>query len=154
MIATDAIYGQIKEKFMCLQCMTKARMIVKDVLPGYGLVKATVGHEDWPKGWYGLVRCNNPDYIWEGKPLMDPTFYMTDEQINNLSSKGERADREFFRLVEKMEPQFEESPELGYALYTACKKDGYNEKKHGYRLMPWLVHHMAEKMKRKKSCPM
>lgn len=138
---------------MCLQCLTKAKIIVQDVLPGYGLVKAMVGHDDWPKGFYGLVRCNDPDFIWEGRPLIDPLFNMPGKQINSLQKNSRllRQNRDFFDLVEKMEPQFEVSPESGYFLYKACKKDGYNEKKHGYRLLCWLVHHMALKMKRRKA---
>jgi hypothetical protein len=115
-------------------------------------MKSTVNHPDWPKGWYGLVRWNDPDYIWEGKPVIDPFEDLTDKQINALSDKSRivKKNRYFFSLVEKIEPQFEASPELGYTLYSACKKAGYDEKKHGYRLIPWLVHHMAKKMKKQK----
>lgn len=56
---------------MCLSCVVHAKIIEitpenKYVLPnGYLLEISTVdGEEQWPKGWYGLVRCNGPDFVF------------------------------------------------------------------------------------------
>lgn len=135
---------------MCLQCVTEAEVLVKNILPGYSLMIAKVGHKEWPKGSYGLVRCDDPDYVWKGRPIIDSFEGMSDKEINALSddSLEVRQNNKFFKLVEKLEPQFKNSPELGYDLYRACKKAGYSEIKHGRRLLSWLVNHMALKMKK------
>lgn len=36
---------------MCMQCLTKSKTIVDDPIPGYFLVQATVGIEEWPEGY-------------------------------------------------------------------------------------------------------
>jgi len=133
---------------MCLQCMAKAKIVVEEVLPGYQLMIATEGHEDWPKDHYGLVQCNDPDFVWGGAPMLDPLFYLTDEQQEAFSDDDPIWDKtdELFKLVEKMEPSFVCDPIVGYQLVQACKKAGYDEEKHGLKVLCWLVHHMAEKM--------
>lgn len=135
---------------MCLQCMTKAKMLIKDVLPGYFLMKATVHHNDWPKGYYALVQCNDPDFIWEGKPLLDPLFNISDKKLDLLSNKNplwKKSDK-FFEYIEKIESKFITDPIQGYELIEACIKAGYDMEKHGKRPLCWLSHHMALKLKK------
>ena len=141
---------------MCLQCLTKSKVIVKEILPGYCLQKATVGHAEWPKGYYGLVRINDPDFIWKGEPLEDPLYNMPDSEVDALPNKSLllKKNREYFDRVEQIEKHLVTS--MGerldimamYALVKACKKIGYKEKVHGYRVVAWLSHHMALKIKK------
>ena len=140
---------------MCLQCETKARTIVKEVLPGYSLMKSMVDHPDWPIGHYGLVRSDDPDFVWEGKPLIDPLFRMTRAQIKKVLGK----DRDrfgkiltdykgFCALASSMEKKFAVDPYIGYLLVKGCFKVGFRES--DGRFMFWLCHHMATRMKRKR----
>jgi hypothetical protein len=126
-------------------------MVVKNVLPGYYLKIAVKDHQDWPKGWYGLVQCNDPDFVWKGKPKLDPTFHMSDKEQEALPDDSPIWNdvNKFFKFIESIEPNFECDPIMGYQLVEACKKAGYDEKKHGLRVIAWLSHHMAEKIKKR-----
>jgi len=119
---------------MCLCCTVKARIIKRDILPGYNLMISMVGCDDWPKGYYGLQRYNDPDFIWKLKVEIEP-------------------DRKF-RLWQKwaddcteMEKSFVCDPEIGYYLYKACLKSGYSPKKDGFRWIFWLRNYMAKRLK-------
>lgn len=80
---------------------------------------------------------------------------MPDSKIDKLPKNSPilKKNGSYFHCVEKMEKHFNES--LGktvdlmgiYALIQACKKAGYKEKIHGYRVMCWLSHHLAVKIK-------
>lgn len=56
---------------MCMQCCTKSELYGTggdcEVLPGWYLVRATVTAYGWNAGEWGLVRSNDPDFIWSGK---------------------------------------------------------------------------------------
>jgi hypothetical protein len=84
--------------------------------------------------------------------MLDPTFYMTDEQQEALSRDDPIWDKsnELFKLVEKMEPFFVCDPMMGYQFIQACKKAGYDEEKHGLRVLCWFVHYMAERIEKTK----
>jgi len=138
---------------MCLQCSAKARVVVKDIIPGYTLMRATKGCEKivgapaWPKGWYGLVQCNDPDFIWEGKPIADPTEGLTGDQINALP---EAPFSRFHYLCEAIEKQFVTDPMTGYQFVQACKKAGYKPKRDGLNVVMWFVGYAGKKLKEKK----
>ena len=54
-----------------MQCCTKSALYGTEddceVLPGWYLVRATVSNDGWNAGEWGLVRSNDPDFIWDGK---------------------------------------------------------------------------------------
>jgi len=136
---------------MCLQCSAKAKTIIKDIIPGYDLMKSTKDCDEWPKGYYGLICNNDPDFIWKDKPILDPTFDITElEKFEDDNIIWKKCD-EFFEVVESIEPHFECDPLSGYNLIKACKKAGWDEEKHGFRILCWLTHHMATEMKKVKN---
>lgn len=134
---------------MCQQCLTKAEVIVERVLPGYSLAKATVDHPDWPKDYYGLIRYNDPDFTWKEDPIEEPFFYLSVKELDALTEDNPlvKKQNQFYHRAESIEKCFISDPMTCYELVIACKKAGYNELKHGYRVIYWLVHHMAVKMK-------
>jgi len=127
---------------MCLQCLTKARIIKRDILPGYTLMKATVGHKDWGLGWYGLVQRDDPDFVFPLRPLPDPS------RGKNLD-KDEKAYKSWMLWAKEtdwMETFFKCDPETGYALYKACLRAGYRPKRDGFRLVYWLRDYMGRSL--------
>jgi hypothetical protein len=110
---------------MCMQCMTAAETIDQDFLPGYALMIAmensAVGPEEWPKGHYGLVKINNPTFVFP--PVPDP-----------------RSD-EFLELYHQLSEQFFFPPEIGGALIAAAKQAGYEK---GLLLL-WLMERVFDK---------
>jgi hypothetical protein len=60
------------EEVVCLQCATKSKIFATkeepNFLPRYSLQIATISdspeNATWAAGEYGLIRCNNPDYIF------------------------------------------------------------------------------------------
>lgn len=124
---------------MCLQCITKAKLISKKpILPGFYLVQGTVGCSEWPKGYYGLVEYNDPAFIWKEKMVPEP---------RKLNDKEKWLD-----MVESIEDQFlcsgNDILEF-YRLVKACKEKGYDEKKHGYSVMGWIVNYIGKKLIKK-----
>lgn len=121
---------------MCLQCVAKARMIKANILPGYFLVKATrdafQGKDcEWPKGWYGWVRCNDPDFIWEGKPIPCPYNGMTDKEINNAPKRVHKAYGRWYSQLQKFEEATNLDLMVAYDLVRACRKAGYKPSRDG-----------------------
>jgi hypothetical protein len=64
---------------MCEQCLT-APLIRHNVLPGWHLLRARREGNAMKLGEWGRVRLDNPDFIWSGRPLVDPTIRMSDEE--------------------------------------------------------------------------
>lgn len=124
---------------MCLQCETDAVSLKDDILPGFYFVQARKHHEDWPAGWYGLVECNDPAFIWEKKPLPEPKKE-TDGGVDEWM-------KWFDNVVSPTYDSFLESGSdiLAYfRLVKACKKVGYDEEKDGFNIMCWLVNHLSK----------
>jgi len=114
-----------------------------------------VDHPEWPAGHYGLVRSDDPDFVWEGKPLIDPLFRMTRAQIKRILGKDNDPFgkiltdfKKFSAHAESMEKKFVVDPCIGYLLVKASLKAGFRES--DGRFMFWLCHHMAMRMKRSK----
>jgi hypothetical protein len=130
---------------MCLCCETKAKVIRRDILPGYNLLKGMVDHPDWPLGHYALQKFNDPDFIFKEPPRVDPSVGVC---LNN-NKKAYEAFKIWAAESEHMEESFVCAPEMGYPLYKACLKAGWRPKRDGYRLVYWLRNYMGKKLKRK-----
>jgi len=122
---------------MCLQCSTKSYTLKTDIIPGYFLMRGRIHHDDWPKGYYALVRRDDPDYIWENKPIPEPQKY------KGWYSKWKK----WAKLAEEFEKCLVSCPELGYDLQKACMRVGYRPKTSG-RLGYWLFNHLGKQLKR------
>ena len=135
---------------MCEQCMAKTRVITRNILGEWTLVRATKDGMHMKKGQYGLVRCNDPDFIFDGPIEFDPTYNMTDDEINNMSKADDRQWRKFNRWYDKIETCFNAPFELGYQFVIECKKKGYRSKTHGMNVLMWFLGHLRVFMKRVK----
>jgi hypothetical protein len=125
-------------------------MVKEQILPGYFLVMATKEIEEWPKGWYGLVQCNDPDFVWKGRPRPLHLYNLSDKEIKAIPIKTlKKWNKEEYKFIDEIEDQFVTDPMKGYQLVAACKKAGYNPKKHGYNVLMWLMDYMGRKLKEK-----
>lgn len=146
---------------MCMCCSAKARTIKRDILPGYNLLMATVDVQaspseppvltrdgiglTWPKGWYALQRWDDPDFIWEHKPIPDP---LQNGKLNaNTHPKEFKAWEKWAHNAEITEKSLTLPAETGYLFVRACKKAGYH-KRNG-RLSFWFVDYIGRQLKRK-----
>ena len=128
---------------MCLQCDTKAVIVQQDILPGFSLYQAQVDAADWPKGWYGLVECNDPTFVFAGPLLSDPTFGMSDEALNALKDFPAGYD-EFCAAADAVGEKLVGCPMAGYSLVRACMEVGY--RRTDGHVHYWLLHHLATKV--------
>lgn len=137
---------------MCLQCLAKSKMIYENIFPGYFLVKGTVEvKNEWPKGWYGLVQCNDPDFIWEEKITPNPYHGLTGKEINKGSKSLHDKYHRWSKMLDSIKDDFCEcqaDPMTSYQFVSACMKAGYRPKRDGFNVMHWFVDYVGEKMKR------
>lgn len=129
---------------MCLQCITKAVIVQQDILPGFSLYQAQVDSPEWPKGWYGLVECNDPTVVFPGPLLADPTFGMPDDQLNALPAFPDGYD-EFIETADTLGEKLVLPAMAGYRIIQASMQLGYSDVDHGF-LQFWLMHHLAIKV--------
>lgn len=126
---------------MCEQCLVNPLMF-GEVLPGWYLMRARRKSSMMEVGDWGLVRCNDPDFVWSTSPIPDPTFGLTDDQINSLP---DGITKEFNLRCDKFEEELYVPAYIGYLLVEAGRKVGYNQEEHGafaYWLFHYLGHHI------------
>ena len=128
---------------MCEQCVAKAKMISSNILDGWFLVRATRTGNYMTKGQYGIGRCNNPDFIFDGPIETYPTINMTDKKINRLNKKDLKQWEKFNRWYDQIRDSFDINIETGYEFYKACMKKGYRPKKDGYNVLMWFLSHLT-----------
>ena len=116
---------------MCEQCDTDCVMW-RDVLPGWALIRARRDGRLMVAGQYGLLRSNDPDFVWDGAPQIEPP----DDGLFGEWSIGVRGFDSVLRL----------RPEVGWDLVEAATRCGYYRHSHG-SLAYWLWDHMAKRMK-------
>lgn len=125
---------------MCEQCSAKTKNY-GEIAPHWWLIQATEEGHTMKPGDFGLVECNDPDFVWPGSivPIKDPCFDLDDED-ENFSHEDWLA---FCKAAEELEEYLYAEPMRGHALVSAVMKAGYDPEKHGYRLSHWLTHQMA-----------
>lgn len=129
---------------MCLQCVTEAKFH-GDPLPGWALYRATKDSPTWHIGDWGLLRCNDPDFVWAGEFVADPYAGMSDDEIEAAS---EDVAKEFERHIDaavafENATTYGNHPYVSYLLVDAAMKAGYAPATHGTRFAAWLVDHVA-----------
>jgi hypothetical protein len=113
---------------MCLQCVAESQEIIRDIVPGYALHRATKDVPDeWPVGHYGVVKMNDPMLVFA---LPDDA---TEDDI--LMNSLEMSDRFGFSLWE------------GYDFTSACVAAGYVPDTDGYNVLAWFMEHVARRLK-------
>jgi hypothetical protein len=124
---------------MCDQCLTNS-LYFGEVLPGYQLIRARRKSDMMNVGDWGLVICNDPDYVWSSVPVMDPTSGMTDDQMKQYFA--EDSSRSVFFTPDEFIDALYGSPNQGYSLVKAAMSIGYNFEEHG-QFDYWLFDHIA-----------
>lgn len=130
---------------MCLQCCTNA-VDYGEVLPGWGLYRAQKDDQEidpvWPKDHWGLIQCNDPDFVWEVTPELDPSFGKTDDQINAETPEEWEASEAWLKKVAEFSNDLISDPKTGYQLVAAAVEAGYDLETDG-RFEAWFFHRMA-----------
>lgn len=127
---------------MCEQCCVAALQFGK-VLPGWYLIRARRKGNHMQEGDWGLVRQNDPDFIWTTKPVKDKS--------NPKSKAAERHDTNFYRELAKFENEFigtlDAAAHLGMSIErkTKMKKKRRNVR---LRYVHWLFNHLAERIEK------
>jgi len=133
---------------MCEQCTAQTKTY-GEVLPHWWLVQATKDGNEMKAGDFGLVQCNDPDYIWPENlaPRKDPAFGFTDEQFDNMTEETGQEWDDFQEYVEKLGKHFNSDPMTGYYLVESAKTAGWKPEEYRF-LMGWLSHRMAVAIER------
>lgn len=132
---------------MCMQCSTNAVEVARDVIPGYTLYQATKGHRNWPVGWYGLVLCNDPEFVFSGPLNLNPEWnYPPGEAPEEVY--GSIAFELFNEGLHMFKQELQKSGALTlsrmYPLLTAMDKGGYAEVAEHYTPEDWLYHRIGK----------
>ena len=129
---------------MCLSCCVKEDRY-GDILPGIGLMRATVDYFDHMKaGQWGLVISNDPFVIFD-TPIEDPYFGMTDEQIDADTTVDVNTQDTYYAGLLRFREVLVMSPYEGSTLYCAGLTAGYDPDK--YEFGCWLYDRLAQYIK-------
>jgi len=134
---------------MCDQCV--AATVGWDLFPGWILVRARLDCDSMKAGDWGLLRCNDPDFVWR-TPVpgpTDPLFGISEEEERAIPGKDPRLKEslKWCHLARK----FEIKPPKGHGVYVNAYYElvqggiqvGYDQNKHGDFSM-WLFHQLGE----------
>lgn len=130
---------------MCLQCIVESEFLFEP-LPGWYLHVARKENDIWPKGEYGLIRSNDPDFIFKTTPFMDPMSGFTDDEMNNASQELKDQQDEWFKKVGEFAEELVTDPRTGYDLVAAAMVAGYNPDEDG-DFSGWLFNRMGRLMR-------
>lgn len=127
---------------MCEQCCAST-ICIGELVPGWFLVLATKDGAVMKAGNYGLLRINDPDFIFTVKPVKDKFYHLSDEEINHLPlvdflSNTRKLGEVHYSIYDSLKC----SPEIGYKLYCSCIKTGYKEDDD--TLEYWLINKMGQ----------
>ena len=127
---------------MCMQCFAEATTIEEPIMPGWYLARAQKDYGTiWMKGQYALLRENDPDFIFDVVPTLDP-FFEADEALIEAAPKG--LAKAFDGNMESIQDTLRHcEPYVAYKMIDAAKEVGYDPEKHGTIFAHWLQHRMA-----------
>ena len=115
---------------MCEQCCALTDTYLSP-LPGWWLVRASDDGMMMKKNDWGLVRHDDPDFIWSITPWPDPG-----DEAGELSDKWWDECGEFMRSLTS-------APREGWLLVEACIKAGYDPEEPGC-VEFWLFDHLGK----------
>jgi hypothetical protein len=137
---------------MCEQCLTNP-ISFGDPLEGWVLMRARRDGNDWMKGEWALIECNDPTFRWTMTPVPSPTFGITEaEEDAWFEAHPEEEDTHLDKLISEgfykdFEKHFENGSLMdGYNLISAAIKKGYDKKRHG-DFKWWLFDYLGEYLK-------
>ena len=144
---------------MCEQCSaaTESYSSLEDkVLGKYFLVRATRDGDEMKNMDWGLVTCNDPDIIFATTPWPCPFFYLTDNEMDALTSEDEAEFIKWECAAEEFSKEVLGSISLTYGLTQIAEyvhlaeKLGWNPKPDesapcgAWRLERWLFQYLGE----------
>jgi hypothetical protein len=142
---------------MCTQCCVDAQFFLlnpdgsvddyKDLLPGWALFRATRDGAAMKAGQWGLVQCNDPDFVWDDAPIPDPCHGLSDDEYENELKNKEvsELDREFIDRAQRFDRKLVESTaavDSVWRLVESGRKMGYDPDTGG-TFAYWLFHRMG-----------
>ena len=128
---------------MCMRCSTEAELYEKEVVPGIGLVRATVDHGEVRAGDWGLVECNDPFFWWRGEILPVPRTVREDAESPIAYLEGEEAiEDRYFDERGKVERMLIPA-DVGYRVTVGAIEVGYDPKEDGY-VAGWIYDRLDE----------
>lgn len=134
----DGIQSTKGKNIMCLQCCVDAKEVIRFILPakrtaqhsidneGWHLYVATkedsLYKDEWPLGWYGLLRINDPEFVFP-LDLDNPDW-------------------------DTIHDNFFCTPEVGHSFYEACVRAGYMKDPSNFvHVETWFIRMVIEKLK-------
>lgn len=136
---------------MCEQCLTWP-VSFGQPLPGFTLMRARRDGNDWLKGEWGLVQCNDPSFQWKTTPTPSPTWGMTDDEEDAYIESIEKDSPEYQRALYSRHlgdfaDEFSSMPAMtGYKLIKGAMDKGYDPKVHGF-FSEWFFDYLGEWLK-------
>lgn len=136
---------------MCEQCLTWP-ISFGQPLSGFTLMRARRDGNDWMKGEWALVECNDPTFQWRVTPTPSPIWGMTDDEeeayFESLTHGSPEYDRVSFAYDRgDFEEVFSNMTAMtGYKMITAAMEKGYDQKQHGC-FLPWFFDYLGEYLK-------
>ena len=129
---------------MCLQCDTDP-INYGELLPGWALMKATKTStfNEWKQDEYGLVRCNDPDFIFTCQPMENPYSGLSDEEVDLKLKEDEAISGSYFEFLDKasdLEASLKGNIQQSVELWEAATKAGFNGE---MCIDEWLLDKMA-----------
>lgn len=124
---------------MCLQCIVDSKVVIESLFPNtpngkysYQLqVNDSIENEEWPKGWYGVVLCNDPEFVFPG-PLEEEN----DDNWLDISERGlDMVDRNILSM------------RRAWQIVDSAISAGYNPKEEPFE--SWLIDYCAKRLKEK-----
>jgi len=117
---------------MCEQCSAEVDEFGHP-LPGWMLCQATKngGGQSFnmKKGQWGLVESNDPSFIWDIKPRIDPTEGFTDAELDKKGKEFWDESNKWIDEATAFGKALVGGPEEGWTLYEAALKAGYTKDK-------------------------
>jgi hypothetical protein len=135
---------------MCEGCCAET-VFLGEVFPGWFLDQSTKDAWRRKAGDYGLLRCNDADFLFTIKPRKDPFAGMTDEQIDALPQEQfieihdlwlKEAELFSNQLCDMVPINFS----IIHGLVESAKQVGYNSEQYG-SFEYWLFDHLAQFIK-------
>jgi hypothetical protein len=107
---------------MCEQCEANTETLIRNVIPGWHLLRATRNGDYMEKGDWGLVNINDPAFYWKTIPVCSDS-------------------PSFNRVKCEIEEALQSTPDIMFRFCEDLKKSGYTIEQGN--IAAWLTHRMA-----------
>lgn len=121
---------------MCLDCVTKASMVIEGVLPGWDLKRARETFEHWEYGsWLLSTEDGSAVISWVGEMAQEPL----------VCQEGDYSEEAYVNSVNAFETAAKVDPKTGWCLVQAAIECGFDPEIH--ELGSWIIDHFARAVK-------